>query len=84
MKQGARVCCCAVVMLPVTPTYCFRKHRAMRDPVVLPRVKQTHHLGLVSVWEAVTQLADLPEVLAEASWPLPVAAWEGEAAQPRR
>lgn len=49
----------------------------MRDP----RVKQTGQLGHISIWEAVTQLTDLP---AEASWPLPVAGWEGEAAQPHR
>lgn len=72
------------MMFPVTPTYCFHKHQAMRDPVVLPRVKETRRLGLVSVWEAVMQLTDLPEAPAEASWPLPVAGWEGEAAQPRR
>lgn len=56
----------------------------MRDPTALPRVKQTRQLGHNGVWKAVTQLADLPEVPAEASWPLPVAGWEGEAAQPRR
>ncbi|XP_029858164.1 ankyrin repeat and fibronectin type-III domain-containing protein 1-like isoform X4 [Aquila chrysaetos chrysaetos] len=72
------------MMFPVTPTYCFRKHRAMRDPVALPRVKQTCQLRLISVWEAITQLTDLPEVPAEASWPLPVTAWDSEAAQPRR
>ncbi|KAM6378853.1 ankyrin repeat and fibronectin type-III domain-containing protein 1-like isoform 3-T3 [Pluvialis apricaria] len=72
------------MMLPVPPTYCFRKHRVVRNPAVLPRVKQTRRLGLVSVWEAVTQLADLPEVPAEASWPLPVAAWDGEAARTHR
>lgn len=72
------------MMFPVTPTFCSRKHRAMRDPTALPRVKQTRQLGHSGVWKAVTQLADLPEVPAEASWPLPVAGWEGEAAQPRR
>lgn len=83
-KQGARVCFCVVMMPPVTPTYCFCKHRAMRDPVALPEVKQTCQLQLISVWEAITQLTDLPEVPAEASWPLPVTAWDSEAAQPRR
>lgn len=56
----------------------------MRDPVALPEVKQTCQLRLVSVWEAITQLTDLPEVPAEASWPLPVTAWDSEATQPRR
>lgn len=54
---------CTVMMLPLTLTYCFYKHRAARGAVSLPRVKQTHRLGLVSVWEAVTQLTEVPAEL---------------------
>lgn len=74
--QGAWVCCCAVMMFPVTPTYGFHKDRAMGNPAALPRVKQTHWLGLI-----MTQLWDLPVVPAETSWPLPVAVWDSETAQ---
>lgn len=41
-------------------------------------------MGLSSIWGGTAQLPELPEVLAEVSWLLPAAAWDSEAAQPRR